>query len=162
SIRWRFERTDYDVINDCLRDLRKYGHHSRLVAFAGDNQSFGIGMNIALLERECLRETQAGAVKQSQYRRVTRDDPWLARLTFAQVGGGNLHGGRNSYGLWQCFRSFGRAHCSERGNLALPLALEETRERTYSGKRTHQRATAGSLAAPGRHEGAHIGRRKFG
>ena len=65
-------------------------------------------------------------------------------------------------GFGKVLGSFGARTADERRHLALAVALEEAREGARAGQPAHQRAVAGALAAPRRHEGAHVGGRQFG
>ena len=117
---------------------------------------------VLALEAERFRDAQARAVEQAQHRGIARDDPGLARFAGAQIGVGDALGGGDGQRLRQGPRQLGRAHGGERADLALAVALQEAGERARARQHAHQRAVAGAVAAPRRHEGAHIGGRKLG
>ena len=65
-------------------------------------------------------------------------------------------------GFGKVFGTFGARTAASAPTLPLPLRLEEARERAHAGQRPHQRAAAGAVGAPRRHEGADVLRRQFG
>ena len=118
--------------------------------------------HVAALEAERLGDAQARAVEQRQHGGVAREDPRLALLAGAEVGIGDLLGRCDGERLRQRLRHLRRAHGGERADLALAVAFQKARERAHARERPHQRAAADAVAAPRRHEGAHVLRRELG
>ena len=106
--------------------------------------------------------SQTCAVKQREHRGVAGEHPLFARLAGPRVGVGDLPGRDDGERFRQCFRHLRRSHGGQRADLALAVSLQKPGKRPDSRQSPHQRPPADAVAAPRRHEGAHVLRRQPG
>jgi hypothetical protein len=144
------------VVGDPGGDHRQHRHDTLLVALAGDANRIALRPRcVAPLQRQRLGNAQPRAVEQSEDRGIACRDPrfLVERVLHCHDTPCRIDRQRPRQAALRPWRTDGAERCT----VGAALALEEPDQRADPGDAPRQRARAGAVVPPCRHEGADVG-----